>query len=101
MDWWPAYLAIGVAVGFFAGLMGLGGGAIMVPLLAFVFSATGFPAEHLMHFSLATALATIVFTSLSSVRAHHRFGEVLALVYRCELGGEPGEEFVEPHRDRA
>ena len=87
MDWWPAYLAIGVAVGFFAGLMGIGGGAIMVPLLVFVFGAQGFSAEHLMHFSLATALATIVFTSLSSVRAHHRFGAVEWPVVRAMAPG--------------
>ena len=76
MDWWPAYLAIGVAVGFLAGLLGIGGGAIMVPMLVFVFTAKGFAAEHLMHQSIATALATIVFTSLSSVRTHHRYGAV-------------------------
>lgn len=72
MEWWWAYLAIGVAVGFLAGLFGIGGGMVMVPMLFFVFSAKAFPPEHLMHFALATALATIAFTSLSSVRAHHR-----------------------------
>ena len=76
MDWWLAYLAIGVAVGFLAGLLGIGGGAIMVPMLVLVFTAKGFPDEHLMHLSVATALATIIFTSLSSVRAHQRFGAV-------------------------
>lgn len=72
MDWWAAYLAIGVAVGFLAGLLGIGGGMVMVPMLVFVFTAKGFPAEHMMHLALATSLATIAFTSLSSVRAHHR-----------------------------
>jgi len=76
MDWWLAYLAIGLAVGFLAGLLGIGGGAIMVPMLVFVFTAKGFASEHLMHLSVATSLATIVFTSLSSVRAHQRFGAV-------------------------
>jgi uncharacterized membrane protein YfcA len=76
MDWWWAYLAIGVAVGFLAGLFGIGGGMVMVPMLVFVFTAKGFPAEHMMHLSLATAMSTIVFTSLSSVRAHHRHGAV-------------------------
>src|SRR4029079_1497035 len=71
MEWWWAYLAIGVAVGFLAGLLGIGGGMVMVPMLVFVFTAKGFPAEHMMHLSLATSMATIVFTSLSSVRAHH------------------------------
>lgn len=76
MTYWWAYPAIGAVVGFLAGLLGIGGGMVMVPMLVFVFTASGFPPEHLMHFSLATALATIVFTSLSSVRAHHRHGGV-------------------------
>jgi uncharacterized membrane protein YfcA len=76
MDWWWAYLAIGATVGFLAGLLGIGGGMVMVPMLFFVFSAKGFPVEHMMHLSLATSMATIVFTSLSSVRAHHRHGAV-------------------------
>ncbi|HJS36629.1 MAG TPA: sulfite exporter TauE/SafE family protein, partial [Burkholderiales bacterium] len=76
MEWWWAYLAIGVVVGFLAGLLGIGGGMIMVPMLVFVFTAKGFPAEHMMHLALATAMATIVFTSLSSVRAHHKHGAV-------------------------
>lgn len=76
MEWWWAYLAIGAAVGFLAGLLGIGGGMVMVPMLFFVFSAKGFPHEQLMHFALATGLATIAFTSLSSVRAHHRHQSV-------------------------
>ena len=71
MEWWWAYLAIGVTVGFLAGLFGIGGGMVMVPMLVFVFTAKGFPAGHMMHLALATSMATIVFTSLSSVRAHH------------------------------
>ncbi len=76
LQWWPAYLAIGAIVGFFAGLLGIGGGLVMVPMLVFVFSAQGFASEHLMHVSIATAIATIVFTSISSVRAHHVRGAV-------------------------
>jgi len=76
MEWWWAYLAIGVTVGFLAGLFGVGGGMIMVPMLVFVFTAKGFPAEHMMHLSLATSMATIVFTSFSSVLAHNRHGAV-------------------------
>lgn len=76
MDWWLAYLAIGATVGFLAGLLGIGGGMVMVPTLAFVFTAKGFPLEHLMHLSLATSMATIPFTSVASVGAHHRHGAV-------------------------
>jgi uncharacterized membrane protein YfcA len=87
VDWWWAYLAIGAAVGFLAGLLGIGGGMVMVPMLVFVFTAKGFPPQHMMHLALATALATIVFTSLSSVRAHHRHGGVDWAVARAMAPG--------------
>lgn len=87
MEWWWAYLAIGVTVGFLAGMFGIGGGMIMVPMLVFVFTAKGFPAEHLMHISLATSMATIVFTSLSSVGAHHKHGAVDWRVARAMAPG--------------
>jgi uncharacterized membrane protein YfcA len=74
--WWLAYLAIGCAVGFAAGLLGIGGGVLMVPMLVFAFRAQGFADENVLHLALGTSLATIVFTSLSSVRAHHSFASV-------------------------
>jgi len=73
---WLAYLGIGALVGFAAGLLGIGGGAVMVPLLVFVFTASGVAAEHVLHVALGTALAAMVFTSLSSMRAHHAHGAV-------------------------
>lgn len=87
MEWWWAYLAIGAAVGFLAGLLGIGGGMVLVPMLVFVFAAKGFPVEHLMHLAIATALATILFTSLSSVRAHHRHDGVDWRVTRAMAPG--------------
>jgi len=87
MQWWWAYLAIGAAVGFLAGLFGIGGGIVMVPMLVFVYSAQGFPAEHMMHLALATSMATIVFTSLSSVYAHHRYDAVDWKVARAMTPG--------------
>ena len=72
MDWWWAYLAVGVFVGFFSGLLGIGGGAAMVPLLAFIFSAKGFAAEYVVHLALGTCVAAIMFTAVSSARSHHR-----------------------------
>ena len=70
-EWWWAYLALGAFVGFFAGLLGIGGGAAMVPVLAFVYAAKGFDASQVVHLALGTSMATILFTSVSSVRAHH------------------------------
>jgi uncharacterized membrane protein YfcA len=73
---WGAYLVIGAFVGFAAGMLGIGGGMVMVPLLVFVFGTQGFPAAHALHLALATAMATILFTSLSSMRAHHGYASV-------------------------
>jgi uncharacterized protein len=75
-EWWLAYLAIGLIAGFLAGLLGIGGGALIVPMLVFVFTAQHFPPEHLLHVALGTSMASIVFTSLSSMRAHHAHGAV-------------------------
>lgn len=76
MQWWLAYLFIGALAGFLAGLLGIGGGVVMVPLFVFVFAAQGALAQHVLHMALATAMATIMFTSISSVRAHHAHGAV-------------------------
>ncbi len=74
--WLLGYLVLGAVAGFFAGLLGVGGGAIMVPVLALMFAAQGFPTDHLMHLALGTSMAAIVFTSISSLRAHHQHGAV-------------------------
>lgn len=71
-EWWWAYLALGAFVGFFSGLLGIGGGSAMVPVLALIFSAKGFAPGHVVHLALGTAIATILFTSASSVRSHHQ-----------------------------
>ena len=68
---------LGLATGFLAGLLGIGGGMLMVPFLTFILSAKGFPQDYVVKMAVATSLATICFTSLSSVRAHHRRGAVL------------------------
>jgi uncharacterized membrane protein YfcA len=70
-------LALGIVTGFCAGLLGVGGGMMMVPFLTLLFSHIGFPADHVVHMAIATSMATIVFTSLSSVRAHHKRRAVL------------------------
>ena len=68
---------LGLATGFLAGLLGIGGGMLMVPFLSIILTAKGFPAELVVKMAVATSLATICFTSLSSVRAHHKRGAVL------------------------
>jgi uncharacterized membrane protein YfcA len=74
--WLLGYAVLGAVAGFFAGLLGVGGGAIMVPVLALMFAAQGFPEAHLMHLALGTSMAAIIFTSISSLRAHHGHGAV-------------------------
>lgn len=81
MTEWIAYLALGAVAGVLAGLLGIGGGLVIVPVLAWLFSAHAFAPELIMHLAVGTSLATIVFTSLSSVRAHHRRGAVLWPVF--------------------
>lgn len=68
---------LGCFTGFMAGLLGIGGGLILTPFLIMLIPASVIPQEHAVHVAIATSLATIVFTSLSSVRAHHKRGAVL------------------------
>jgi len=81
------YLLLGAVAGTLAGLLGIGGGLIIVPVLAFTFEAQGFEAAIIMHLALGTSLATIVVTSLSSIRTHHQHGAVLWPVMRRLSGG--------------
>lgn len=76
MEWSAAYLILGATTGFLAGLFGVGGGLVLVPVLFFLFQAQHFPAEHAMHLALGTAMANILFTSLASLRKHHQHGAV-------------------------
>ena len=69
-------VALGVASGFLAGLLGIGGGMVMVPFLTLIMSARGAAPDMAVKMAIATSMATIVFTSISSVRAHHRKGAV-------------------------
>jgi uncharacterized protein len=69
-------LALGAAVGFAAGLLGIGGGMLLVPFMTMILTAKGFPQQHIVHMAIATSLGTIMFTSVSSVRAHHARGGV-------------------------
>ena len=99
MEWLFGYLAIGAIVGFFAGLLGIGGGAIMVPLLVISFDAQGLPREHVLHLAVGTSMSTILFTALSSIRAHSQRGALrwdipLALTPGILVGGLAGSLFA-------
>jgi uncharacterized membrane protein YfcA len=76
----PSLLAelglLGVVTGFIAGLLGIGGAMVMVPFVTVVLAHRGFPPEYTVKMAVATSLATICFTSLSSMRAHHVRGAV-------------------------
>lgn len=78
MDWSLILilLLMGAFGGFAAGLLGIGGGMVLVPFITMIFTAKHFPPEVVVHMSIATSLATIMFTSMSSVRAHHAHGAV-------------------------
>lgn len=70
------YLAVGVFVGFFAGLLGIGGGSVMVPILSLTFVRLGYSSDHVIHMALATSMATILPGAFASARAHHAHGAV-------------------------
>ncbi|MBA4341102.1 MAG: hypothetical protein C0423_02990 [Methylibium sp.] len=69
-------LVLGLCSGFLAGLLGIGGGMLMVPFLTWMISQRGVSADMAVKMAIATSMATIMFTSISSVRAHHKRGAV-------------------------
>jgi uncharacterized membrane protein YfcA len=81
------YLVVGAIAGLLAGLLGVGGGLIIVPMLVFCFTRQDVPEATMMHLALGTSMASIVFTSVSSFWAHHRRGAVRwEVVRRIVLG---------------
>lgn len=66
------YTGLGAIAGLISGLFGVGGGAVIVPMLIFAFAAQGIDAEVATHLAIGTSLATICFTSLSSIYTHHQ-----------------------------
>ena len=70
------YLIAGSFAGLLAGLFGIGGGMVIVPILIYLFKAQGFPEDALTHIGIGTSLATIIVTSISSLRAHNSKGAV-------------------------
>lgn len=66
-----AYAVLGIVAGFAAGLLGIGGGMLLVPFMTALLTAQGIPMDLVVHAAIATSMASIIFTSMSSVRAHH------------------------------
>lgn len=87
MEWWIVYLLMGLFVGYFAGLLGIGGGLILVTLMVYLFTLQGFPEDRILHMALGTSITSIVFTSISSLRAHHKHGVVRWDIVRMAIPG--------------
>jgi uncharacterized membrane protein YfcA len=84
---WLTYLGVGIFVGFFAGLLGIGGGSVMVPILSLTFASQGFSGDHLVHMALATSMATIIPGGIASAWMHHRHQAVNWRVVKQMLPG--------------
>lgn len=81
------YLVTGIFAGLSAGLFGVGGGIIVVPVLSLLFHTLQFPPDHLMHLAIGTSLATIVVSSFVSTRGHQRKGNIdWTFVRNCLMG---------------
>ena len=84
---WLVYLGVGIFVGFFAGLLGIGGGSVMVPILSLTFASQGFSGDHLVHMALATSMATIIPGGIASAWTHHKHEAVNWRVVKQMLPG--------------
>ncbi|VAW99674.1 Uncharacterized UPF0721 integral membrane protein [hydrothermal vent metagenome] len=87
MDIILIYIIIGAIAGVIAGMLGVGGGLVIVPVLTIIFVQNGFDNNIIVHLAIGTSLATIVFTSLSSTRAHHAHGAIQWPVVKQLLPG--------------
>jgi len=84
---WVIYLLLGALAGVLAGLLGVGGGLIIVPVLFGLFTEAGFDSALTMHMAIATSLATIIVTAIASTMAHHRHQAVIWSVFWKLLPG--------------
>ena len=87
IEWIVSFLTLGCFVGIFAGLLGIGGGVIMVPVLTSIFVLQGISGDNAFHFALGTSMASIILISLSSLRAHHAKRAVMWDVVKAMTGG--------------
>ncbi|MCF6283326.1 MAG: sulfite exporter TauE/SafE family protein [Candidatus Polarisedimenticolaceae bacterium] len=87
VEWVLSFLVLGAVVGFVAGLLGIGGGGIMVPVLTSIFLSRGVAVDNVVHLALGTSMASMVVTSFSSFRAHYSKGGVITGVVKGMLLG--------------
>lgn len=90
MDVVLLFTGAGLLAGFLSGLLGIGGGLVLVPVFAAVFAAQGIDAALVMPLTMGTSLATIIFTSFSSLRAHNARGSVDWALVRSMAPGLAG-----------
>lgn len=81
------YLGIGMVAGLLAGLLGVGGGIVIVPMLVASFTFKDMPYDSTMHLALGTSMASIIFTSVASFRGHHKHGAVHWEIVRRIIAG--------------
>ena len=108
MDWimLVSFPVLGLFAGVLAGMFGIGGGLVIVPVLVLVFGYYEMAPDYRMHLAIGTSLGTIIFTSISSLLAHHRRGAVLwptvfRLVPGIVVGGFLGAAIADALLDRA
>nr|WP_282434723.1 sulfite exporter TauE/SafE family protein [Thalassotalea sp. Y01] len=82
-----AFLLLGGLVGVMAGLLGIGGGALMVPMLTSIFAVMGVANDVIVHLALGTSMACIIVTSISSLKSHHNRGGVLWPIVKAMVPG--------------
>jgi uncharacterized protein len=76
LTYWLFYVAVGIPVGLLAGMLGIGGGSVIVPVLAIVFDQLGFDRAHIMQLAIGTSLACILASNSSAIRTHQQLGSV-------------------------
>lgn len=81
------FIVLGLCTGVLAGLLGIGGGVITVPALYYILRAYGVPPDHIMHISIATALASTLFTSIGTTWSHYRRKAVMPSILKILIPG--------------